>query len=147
MYVLAISNKIIVNNADCNNKIIKYRDSQDSFGFDYTSDPDFYQQVRIGIYLRSPKFPEKEKVYRQTDGVFRHGAVSVDKTIEVHTDQFDEEAHAAMIVAMKHSEFLIDDKEYFHQGGYDLEDNDYNNLSNGKATLYEQGFNQTNISC
>jgi hypothetical protein len=147
MYVVAISNKIQVNNSDCNTKVIKYRDNKNSYGFDYTTDPEFYQQVRLGVYLRSPKLPTKEKVYRQTDGNFRYGTVTIDKSVELHTDQFDFDTHAALLVASKHSDFQIDDRQYFSQGEIDLEDNDFNNLSNGKLTLLEQGFNKTNLQC
>jgi hypothetical protein len=146
MIALLISNKIIVGNNE-GSKMIKFRDNNDSYGFEYSGDQEFFQQLRLGVYLRSPKFPTKEKVYRQQNGSFRYGNVIIDKSIELHTDLFDIETHEALMVAMKHSEFYINDKQYFSQGELDLEDNEYNDLSNGKATLYEQGFNQTNIQC
>lgn len=146
-YVLAISNNISVNSKECFTKMIKFKDEKSSFGFEYLLNPSFYQQVRLHIDFRGPKYATKEKVYRQQDGNFRFGAVVQDKKYDLVTDQFDEPVNDALASALKHSDFYIEDVKYFCQGEYETEDNEFNNLQTGKATLFKQGYNQTNIQC
>ena len=147
MRAILISNIIQVNNNDCNSVVIRFRDRKDSFGFVYMTDDTFFQQVRIGAYLCTPSYPTKEKVYRDSNGEFRLSSVAIDKQLEFHTDQLDDKARDAVVVASKHSEFYIDDVKYSAQGAFDWEDNDFNDLANGKINVLEQGFNQNNIEC
>lgn len=145
--VIAISNKLeAIPSTDCSTQIVRFSDVKFVYGFDYLSLP-YEQQFRLGIYLRTPKRPTKEKVYRQTDGNYRRGSTFTDKTYELNTDQWDENFHDAMEVALRHKNLYINDVSYFTQGEYQTEDNDFNNLENGKATIFEQGYNSTNISC
>ncbi len=147
MKAILISNTIMVNNNDCNTVVLKFKDFKNSFGFIYTTDSNFFQQVRVGAYLRSPSYPIKEKVYRKQSGNFVLTSVAIDKQREFHTDQFDDLARDSMVVASKHSDFYIDEVKYSAQGAFDWEDNDFNDLANGKINVLEQGFNQTNIEC
>jgi hypothetical protein len=147
MRAILISNIIRVNNNNCNSVVIKYRDQKNSFGFIYDADTTFFQQVRIGAYLRTPSYPTKEKTYRDQSGNFRSTSVIIDKQLEFHTDQFDDYTRDAIMVASKHSEFYIDGIKYYAQGAFDWEDNEFNDLANGKINVLEQGFNQNNIEC
>lgn len=148
MITFLISNTIAVQQTSCDTLEIKYRNNYNAFEMVYENDDDWVNQNRIGAYLRSPKRVVTEKIYRQTNGVFRSGNVSIDKTYDLMTDQMDEESHDALAVALKHSTCKLNDIEYFHTGAYETEDNEYNNLEGGKvATLTQQGFNQTNIRC
>lgn len=149
MITFLISNPISVQATACDTLEIKYRNSYNAFEMVYENDDDWVNQNRFGGYLRAPKRIATEKVYRQTNGVFRSGNVSIDKTYDLCTDLMDEESHDALAVALKHSQVQIGNKYYFHQGAYETQDNDYNNLEEGGkvATLTEQGFNQTNIRC
>lgn len=146
MIALAISNKIQITE-DCNTLFLKYKNNRNAFDFNYESDEDFYQQVRIGGHLRSDKTPKKEKIYRDSAGVFRRGNTYVDKTVQIVTDLVDEPFRDAFAVAMAHTDVIINDVEYSCQGDIDVGDNDFNNLANLTATLYVQGFNQTNYQC
>lgn len=147
MYVLALSNPIKVNAAECNTAVLKFKDDANAFGFEYESFPNFYQKIRLGINVRKFKYPTKEKTYRQSNGVFRRVNVVIDKTRELHADLMDEPTIENLHIALKHSETYIDDVHYSMQGELDIEDNEHINLANSKATLYVQGFNKTNISC
>ncbi len=146
-HVLAISNNISINDKECYTKVIKFKDDKSSYGCEYLLQPTFYQQIRLHLDLRGPKYATKEKVYREQGGVFRFGAVTQDKKVDLVTDQFDEPVNDALASALKHSEFYIDGVQYFCQGEYETEENDFNNLEAGKATLFKQGYNQTNIQC
>lgn len=146
MIALAISNKISIVN-DCQNVVLKYKGDFDQYGFSYESNPDFYQQVRIGAYLRSDVPEIKEKVYRKSNGEFRRGNTIVDKKVNLETDLIDEPTRDALTVALKHSDVIIDDVSYFCIGDVEITDNEINNLANAKATLYVQGYNQQNFGC
>lgn len=148
MKAILQSNKICVNNEDCRNVVIKFRDEASSFGFDYENAPeDFYQQIRLAAFLRSDKFDIKEKIYRRHDGTFKNTGVTIDEKSQLVTDQYDSPTRRALIVASRHSEFIIDDVEYSTQGEADITDNEFNNLASVKLEIFEQGFNQSNISC
>lgn len=142
------SNKICVNNEDCNSMVLKYRNDTNAFEFNYTDAPeDFYQQVRLAMFTRSQKPDIKEKIYRRHDGTFKNTGVTIDKKRLLITDQYDEPTLDALTVASKHSEFIINDIAYSSQGEQEYSDNDFNNLTSVKIEIYEQGYNQSNISC
>jgi hypothetical protein len=145
--VLAISNPISINANECCTKILKYKDDGFSFDFDYPDNPTFYQEIRIGIDLRNVQPVIKEKVYRQTNGKNLRGNTFVDKQIELHTDQVDYETHLALAIALKHTEVIIDTVSYFMLGDYTQDFNEFDNMSDGKAVLLEQEFNQSNFKC
>jgi hypothetical protein len=146
-YVLAISNKIRIAANECNTKVIKFKDDRDSYGVNYSDDPTFYQQIRLHLNLTNPKPVVKEKIYRETGGNYRFGNVILDKQYDLLTDQFDEPTSFALQAALKHSDFYIDEVAYLSSGILDLTENEFNNLLSGKATVFKQGYNQTNIQC
>lgn len=147
MYALALSIPIKVNRNVCNTAVLEFKDEANAFGFNYEAQPVFTQRIRLGIDVRKVKFPLKEKIYRQSNGVFRRANVIIDKTSEMHTDLMDAETLESLVIALKHSEVLINGVEYSMQGELDIDDSDFTNLANAKATLFIQGFNRSNISC
>lgn len=147
MQALAISNKLSMNRMECFTKIIKYRDRGYSYDFDYGNNPTFYQKARIHVDLQDTKPILNEKIYRQSDGVYVRGNTSIDKEVNLYTDQFDDETNLSTAIALKHQDLYLDDIPYFAHGEYETESNDFNNLQRGHAALYEQGFNKTNIKC
>lgn len=147
MQALAISNKLILNRNECFTKIIQFRDVGYSFDFDYKNNPSFFQKARIHVDLQDTKPVLSEKVYRQSDGVYKRGNTFIDKEVNLYTDQFDDETNLSLAVALKHQDVFIDDIPYFANGEYETEPNEYSNLQRGHATLFEQGFNKTNIKC
>jgi len=146
MIVYSKSNTFTITD-DCDNMLIAYRNNFDAYNFEWETFENMYQQVRIGAFLRSDKPAVKEQAYRKTNGVYRRGNTFIDKTIELHSDLIDEETRDSFVVALKHSDFKINGTDYFCFGDPGYEDNEFNNLANLTATLYEQGFNQSNIQC
>lgn len=147
MIALLISNTIQVRPDSCGTVEIQYRNEFDAFGMVYENDSNFYNQNRIGAYFRNTKRAVTEKVYRPTNGVFRSANVTIDKLKDLVTELIDEDTCDALEVALKHSEVLINDTQYFHQGVMDIEEDEMWDLYYAKATLNVQGFNQTNFSC
>lgn len=147
MQALAISNKLSMNRQECFTKLIQFKDTGYSFDFDYKSNPTFSQKVRIHLDLQDTKPIVNEKVYRQSNGVYKRGNTFIDKEVNLYTDQFDDETNLSLAIALKHQEFSIEGIPYFAPGEYDPESNEFSNLQRGHAKLYEQGFNKTNIKC
>lgn len=150
MKVLAISNNIQVNKS-LQTKVLKFKHSQDAYGFQYTLNPTFYQQFRVElVFGRIPKHPLIEKVYRQQDGNFKNQSVSLDKQLTLKTGYFDEVAHEALMAGLKHSDFYIDEVKYFNQGEYEYDGDDDDTLTNlvqAKTAILKQGFNLTSVTC
>lgn len=148
MIALIVSNVFIVDNSNAFTQVVSYRSNRNSFGIEWAeSDADFISQARIGSYLRAIKTPVKEKVYQQQNGTWRYGNVRINKSYELHTEPMDEGVHEAIAIACKHDFFYLDGKQFFSQGEYEINDDDLSNLSNGKATVFEQNYNKSNISC
>lgn len=150
---LVVSNGIAVG-ANPETKVIRYLDRRRAFGFDYPLSPGFYQQVRLHLYLSQPTYPVIEKVYRQSDGVFRTANVTVDRKVQINTGYLDDLTHAALTVATKHDSFFINGVGYSVQGELDheffetFEDEDgWFPLSVAQFEGLEQGYNQTNFGC
>lgn len=150
MKVLAISNNIQFNKSQ-QTKVMQFKHSQDAFGFLYSDNPGFVQQIRIeAVFGRIVKYPVIEKIYRQQDGNYRNQNVSIDKSYTLKTGYLDENAHKALSVALKHSTCLLDGVPFFSQGeyAYDGDDDDtLTNLIQATATLFEQGYNRTTVTC
>lgn len=150
---LLVSNSIEVGE-HWETKIVRFQDTRRAFGFDYPNAAAFFHQVRLPLYVSKPTYPVKEKVYRQSNGVFRTANVTVDKKIEVATGYLDEPTHAALAVAVKHERFFVNTQPLSVQGEIDYEffetfdsDNGYYPLAVAKLEAYEQAYNQTNFGC
>lgn len=139
-------------------KIIEFRGNQNGWGgdvpFDYETDTSFYQRFRIEITLSQPRYPEIKKVYRQSNGFYRHSNVLQDKKVTLQTEYFDEATHDAMAAAIKHDNFFIDGLSYFSSEEYEPDwietgntANRYYELSTAATDLYLQGYNQRNNTC
>src|SRR4028118_717250 len=134
--------------------VMAFRGHQNGWGFDYQSNPGFYQQFRIEVAISRAQYPDIKKVYRQSNGVYRHANVSVDKKVTLDTEYFDEDTHDALANALKHDEFILDGIPYFSEGEYEPEwietgntDNRYHELSKAATELFIQGYNQRNNVC
>lgn len=147
MQVLALTNKFSIREGECFTKILKFKGTGSDYGFNYGANPTFYQLVRIHADFHNAKPVISEKIYRQTDGIFKRGNTYIDKKVELKTDQMDEDSNIMMSIALKHAEVYFDDAEYFCQGDYEIAENDFNELGQGKATLLLQGFDKKNMTC
>lgn len=152
MKVLAISNKLKSVNADWfSTKLVTFGDDKSVFGIGYANNPEFTQQVRLGLEVRKQKYVESGKTYRDNNGNFRHNNVIIDRQKQMETDYFDDPTHLALTVASKHKHFYIDGKRYFRNGDYEVEHNeesgDVLELAPAKATLIEQGKGLTTQTC
>lgn len=150
MKVLAISNKIQLISYPNDTKIVSFGGSVDMYGYKYSENPSFRQQVRIDLKLWKPRVTESSRSYRDTTGSYKNNNVLIDKIVDMETGYLDDHAHLALTVASKHEYFAIDGKEYYRNEEYSIDHSDdsgdISNLSMAKTTLIEQakGFNNQN---
>jgi hypothetical protein len=150
MKVLAISNNLQVSKS-LQTKVIKFKHSQDAFGFQYSEMTSFFQQFRIEcVFGRIAKYPLIEKIYRDQSGNFRNQSVSIDRQQTLKTGYLDDNSHNALSASLKHSDVYLDEVKYFNQGEYTIDGDDDENLTNltiAHTALNKQGYNRTSVSC
>lgn len=143
-----------------NTRLLAFRNDRNAFYFDYQTNVNFEQQIRLPVMLNRDERPVQESVYRQSNGIRRFGTVSIDKKWKLVTEYLDERVHDALIIALKHSRVKISTntggefKYFFAVGGMDYEDQEtftnndgWYELKRGTIELWEQGFNQQNSTC
>lgn len=146
MIAFAISNKFTITD-DCHNALVKYSGDNNQYGFVYGIDSARVQQVRLGLYISNDTQPKTQKVYRKTNGRWRRGNTIIENKVILNTDQVDAQTREALTVALSHDNLTINGVDYFTIGDVTNEPNEFNNLANVTTELYEQGYNQTNMSC
>jgi hypothetical protein len=142
--LLSISNPICIGD-HCDTIVLSYTDVNNVFGFNYTTG--FEQQVRIPATLQNFKHERAISVYRKTSGTFVQHSVQVDKKAILKTDWLDEIFTDALTTAAGHSIFKLDGVSYSGHGEITENDNEYDNLTQIELVVFEQGYNQTNLSC
>lgn len=147
MRIVGLSNPICIGN-HCDTVVLKYSDNKDVFDFEYTESPEgFEQQIRIPATLQNPKHPRSSGVYRKSNGQFVQFGVAIDKSKTLLTDWMDEIFTDALTTASGHKNFSLDDVPYSGHGDIEENPNEEDNLIQTSIEVYEQGYNQTNISC
>lgn len=97
--------------------LIKYRNDNNAFGFDYTSDgfthaDGFYNMMRIAAKIWKPSYPKTKEIQKNSSGRRTLYFSDVDKKYIMNTGLLPEEIHDALSIALEHNTLLIDDVEY-----------------------------------
>jgi hypothetical protein len=146
MRVIAISQQFAIDNNSCENALLKFRGTNNDYGFDY-SENDF-QIVRVPANIYNPKYPTNQTQYRTQNGAFRNGVVAIDKQYDFITSNVNEVTHDAIKVALMHRELYIDGKQFFNNGDYEVAEYDQIlKISQATTTVVEQRYNKTNNNC
>lgn len=101
----------------CDTLLIKYRSSQDAFGFDYTSSgyteaDGFYNQLRIPAKVWKSAYPKTKEVQKLSNGRRNAYYTDIDKKYTLSTGYLPEYIHDALSNAVDHEILIIDGKEY-----------------------------------
>lgn len=148
MRIVLLSNPICIAENICNTIVLKYSDARDVCDFEYTEAPEgFEQQIRIPATLQDPKHERTSGVYRKSNGDFVQFGVAIDKSRTLKTDWMDDIFTDALTTASAHKNFALDGVSYSGHGEFEETPNDEDNLIQTTIQVYEQGYNQTNISC
>lgn len=147
MKIILKSNAICIGD-HCDTLLLSYADNRDVFDFNYTDAPNgFEQQVRIPATLQNPEHQRNSSVYRTSSGRFVQTGVTIDKNFTLRTDWMDDTFTDAITTASGHKTFKIDGVAYSGHGDFDETHNDEDNLIQVTMKIFEQEYNQTNISC
>jgi len=97
--------------------LIKYRNPNNCFGFDYTSEgyteaDGFYNQLRIPAKVWKANYPKTKSIQKNSTGFRTLYYSDVDKKFIFNTKPLPESIHDALSIALEHTTLIIDDKEF-----------------------------------
>lgn len=99
----------------CFTTVLKYRNDENAFGFNYETNEDFYNKVRVPLYLDSPQPLTNKNVYRYSSGEYKTLSAVFEKELLGHVGYCDEHRHFAIAIALKHDNLQMaqdDDDEF-----------------------------------
>ena len=91
----------------CHTSVVKYRCNEDSYEFKYADFPNFYNQVRIPMYLQNMQLPSEEKSYTKSNGISVKLFERVDEEYELLIDYIPKHWHRKLKVALGHDDLQI----------------------------------------
>ena len=92
---------------ECHTSIVKYRCNEDAYEFKYADFPNFYNQVRIPMYLQNMQLPSEEKSYTKSNGISVKLFERVDEEYELLIDYIPKHWHRKLKVALGHDDLQI----------------------------------------
>lgn len=112
--VYACSQCFVFHRDTCYTRLVKYRCSENSFGFYYEEQilsgyTQFYNRARLYLTINSPQFPSDREVFTLSDGTKLKLAEVIEKESEVLTEYYGAQWHQAMKVAISHDLFYVYD--------------------------------------
>lgn len=143
----------VLNQAPCDSMLIKYRNDNDAFGFDYHSvgyrEADgFYNQLRIIAKLWKAKYPRSREVQKNSTGLRTTYYSDVDKKYSLTTEPLPEYIHDALNIAIDHRTLIIEDAEFVSNAeSYDPEWNKSSTLAPVEIELFKQRDRALNTLC
>lgn len=125
--LIACSNCLKYQASDCYTTVIKYRNSENAFDFDYETNDEFYNIVRLSILIEKPQPVVNENVFRFSDGTYKTLQATFEKLFQGKTDWGGESFHFRLAIAMKHDDFGMKRSgesrftSYVSEGQYEIE--------------------------
>lgn len=105
---------IAVAETTCKNKLIKYRNNESAFGFDYESSgfTNFYFELRLESQFQKPKYPEESENFIDAAGADVLLYFKGRKSKILAFKQMNELMHDAIFIARRHDIFLVNGIDY-----------------------------------
>lgn len=97
--------------------LIKYRNPNNCFGFDYTTEgyteaDGFYNMLRIPAKVWKANYPKTKSIQKNSTGFRTLYYSDVDKKFILNTKPLPEAIHDALSIALEHTTLIIDGAEY-----------------------------------
>jgi hypothetical protein len=152
--LLAYSNAIQINNADCFSTMLEFGSAETAIveGFEYYEG--WTQRIRVGMNGGGNKPKIEEEIYRNSDGTYQRPANSSDLILDLHTDYIDLPTQKAMFGATRHPILVWNNQNIFVSGDLDVattqdytEQTSFRNLSQMRFQALHQGFQPDNNGC
>lgn len=133
----------------CKTLLFKYRNSNDAFGFDYTTDDTYYNYLRVTeARLKNPTFPDDTEIFTKSDNANQLTNARVQKLWKVQLVNLPEFIHSAIAVMRRHNEFYIDGVPFVvADGSYTPDWRDTSDLAHSLFEAYDQSFDGVSTSC
>jgi len=92
-------------------KIIRWRNDENAFGFEYVNFLTYYHYFRMNCKLGRPTYPVEQSNHEDSSAHNRILRAQVDKTLEMWTEHLPEYVHDAISMGIKHDDFEILDED------------------------------------
>lgn len=120
---------------------IKFRNSNNIFGFGYGVLSSFYQQFRIAMLEVDNQVNNDIDQYKSTTtGKYRNYYDQSMKYRKFETLYFDEQMHDAMFVLNEHEEIYINSVKYGLKTAYKVDTDNISRISKGNMELWDESF-------
>jgi len=124
---------------------VRFRHDRFFYNIRYHDIPTFTQQFRLGLSVIEAQVEGENKVYKNAiNGRARLLESVEDKVVRFETYYFDEAAHDACAIMIKHSFLEINNRLFQFKSGYKRTPNALNKLSKGEFEVYDQSFASIN---
>lgn len=133
----------------CKTLLFKYRNTNDAFGFDYTTDDTYYNYLRVtDARLKHPTFPDDTEIFTNSNNTNSLTNSRVQKLWKVQLYNLPEFVHSAIAVMRRHNEFYIDGVPFVvADGSYTPEWRKSSELANSVFEAFDQDFDGVSTSC
>lgn len=139
--------------APCDTVLIKYRNPNNAFGFDYTSagfteTDGFYNQVRIDGKLWKPNYPRTQETQKASTGYRTKYYADIDKVQTLTTGLLPEFIHDALSDAVDHETLIIEDQYFVNKSEeYSPNWDKSTDLASVELELFVQQSRKLNTKC
>lgn len=125
-----------------------YRNSRDTYNFNYTLAPEFFNKVRLRVNRIDLQNEGNIEPYRSvSSGRLRNVRTNLDRYITLQLYQGDQKAHEAMYIMGIHDYININGRNYINKSNYTIDTNVISSMANGQLELYDQEFSSINRYC
>lgn len=130
--------------------LFKWRDTKNVFGFDYLTDTDYYNYLRVKGRLKHPTYPDESDIFRLSNNsnVLTNAVVQRIYQCVMSTPGVPDFVHDAMAVMRRHQVFLIDGVSYVvAEGEYQPVWRKSSDLATCVIEVLSQDFDGVNSYC
>ncbi len=149
--LIACSNLFQKTDDCCYVSKIEYSNNEDAFGFTYPTG--VTNSINFPFFLHSPKYPTTEKIYKQTNGIYKRLSADIEKEYDCETDYIEEYIHDKLITALKHDTVIITSNrleftsQMSQQGDYSPDWNSKIDFTSKAEFKLRKYFNGKNNNC
>lgn len=126
----------------------KWRNRNDAFGFDYTTDATYYNYVRVVGRLKHPTFPDDTEISTFSNNTNAVINARVQKLWKVALNDLPEYVHSTISTMRRHSDLQIDGVPFVvADGSYSPEWRKSSDLATSEFEAFDQSFDGVSTNC
>lgn len=126
----------------------KWRNRNDAFGFDYTTDETYYNMIRVQARLKHPTFPDDTEIPVFSNNTNAIINARVQKLWKVVVNDLPEYVHSSIATMRRHSDFQIDGVSFVvADGSYTPSWRKSSELATAEFEAFDQSFDGVSSNC